>query len=39
MKVREYQQEKEAIKVVKEQAKFDYKIIWVTNALKRTQEA
>jgi hypothetical protein len=39
VKAREYQQEKKAIKVVEEQVKFDYKIIRVMNALKRTQEA
>jgi hypothetical protein len=35
MKVKEYQQEKEAIKAIEEQAKFNYKIIQVTNTLKR----
>jgi hypothetical protein len=39
VKAREYQQEKEAIKAIEEQAKFDYKIKRVANALKRKQEA
>jgi hypothetical protein len=39
VKAKEYQQEKEAIKATKEQAKFDRKIKRVANALKRKQEA
>jgi hypothetical protein len=39
VKAREYQQEKEEIKAVEEQAKFDRKIKRAANALKRKEEA
>jgi hypothetical protein len=39
VKAKEYQQQKEAIKAVEEQAKFDRKIKRAANALKRKQEA